>query len=55
MSRTTIASGAAPNDEEDLRKWSENPDSIKPGCLMPAMQLNQQDVNPLVAYLMTLR
>jgi cytochrome c oxidase subunit 2 len=55
MSRTTIASGAAPNDEKDLRMWIENPDSIKPGCLMPAMQLNEQDVSSLVAYLMTLR
>ncbi len=55
MSRTTIASGAAPNDEKNLRQWIENPDSIKPGCLMPAMQLNQEDVNSLVAYLMTLR
>lgn len=55
MSRTTIASGAAPNDEKDLKQWVEDPDTIKPGCLMPAMQLNQQDVNALVAYLMTLR
>ena len=55
MSRTTIASGAAPNDEKDLRQWIEDPGTIKPGCLMPAMQLNQQDVNALVAYLMTLK
>jgi len=55
MSRTTIASGAAPNDEKNLRLWVEDPDAIKPGCLMPAMQLNQQDINALVAYLMTLR
>ena len=55
MSRTTIASGAAPNDEKDLRQWIEDPDVIKPGCLMPAMQLNQQDISSLVAYLMTLR
>jgi len=55
MSRTTIASGAAPNDEKDLRLWVEEPDAIKPGCLMPAMQLNQQDVSALVAYLVTLR
>jgi cytochrome c oxidase subunit 2 len=55
MSRTTIASGAAPNDEKDLRLWVEEPDAIKPGCLMPAMQLNEQDVSALVAYLMTLK
>jgi len=55
MSRSTIASGAAPNDEKNLRLWVEEPDAIKPGCLMPAMQLNEQDVSALVAYLMTLR
>jgi len=55
MSRSTIASGAAPNDEQNLKLWVENPDAIKPGCLMPAMQLNQADVNALVAYLMSLK
>jgi cytochrome c oxidase subunit II len=55
MSRTTIASGAAPNDEKNLKLWIEDPGAIKPGCLMPAMQLDQQDVNALVAYLMTLK
>jgi cytochrome c oxidase subunit II len=55
MSRTTIASGAAPNDEKDLKLWIQDPDAIKPGCLMPAMQLNKQDVNALVAYLMSLK
>ena len=55
MSRTTIASGAAPNDEKNLRQWIEDPNVIKPGCLMPAMQLNQQDIDALVAYLMSLR
>jgi len=55
MSRITIASGAAPNDEKNLKQWIEDPDAIKPGCLMPAMQLNQQDINDLVAYLLTLK
>jgi cytochrome c oxidase subunit 2 len=55
MSRTTIAAGAAPNDQKNLRLWIQQPDAIKPGCLMPAMQLKDQDVDALVAYLMTLR
>jgi cytochrome c oxidase subunit II len=55
MSRDTIASGAAPNTRENLRAWIQNPDSIKPGSLMPAMQLNEKDVDALVAYLETLR
>jgi cytochrome c oxidase subunit 2 len=55
MSRTTIASGAAPNDEKNLTLWINEPDAIKPGCLMPAMQLEEPDVKTLVAYLMTLK
>jgi cytochrome c oxidase subunit 2 len=55
MSRTTIAAGAAPNTEENLLLWVKEPDAIKPGCLMPAMQLEQQDVKALVAYMMSLR
>lgn len=54
MSRTTIAAGAATNTADNLRLWVKDPDSIKPGALMPAMQLEQQDVDALVMYLMSL-
>jgi cytochrome c oxidase subunit 2 len=55
MSRDTIASGAASNTRENLRAWIENPDSIKPSSLMPAMKLNDHDLDALTAYLETLR
>jgi cytochrome c oxidase subunit 2 len=55
MSRDTIAAGAAPNTPENLRLWIRNPDSIKPGSLMPAMELNDQELDALAAYLETLR
>ena len=55
MSRDTIAAGAADNTPQNLRLWIENPDAIKPGSLMPAMQLNDQDLEALTAYLETLR
>lgn len=54
MSRTTIGAGAAPNTEGNLLLWVSDPGAIKPGCLMPAMQLDQQDVKAIIAYLMTL-
>ena len=54
MSRTTIAAGAAQNTKDNLRLWVKEPDAIKPGCLMPAMQLEQQDIDSLVAYLTSL-
>jgi len=54
MSRDTIASGAAPNTSENLRLWIENPEAIKPGSLMPPMQLSDADLDALVRYLQTL-
>ena len=55
MSRDTIASGAASNTSDNLRLWIQTPDAIKPGSLMPAMQLNEQDLDAVTAYLETLR
>jgi cytochrome c oxidase subunit 2 len=54
-SRVTLASGAALNTPENLRGWIQNPDDLKPGALMPAMQLNNEQIDELVAYLETLR
>jgi len=55
MSRRTIAAGAAENTNENLRLWIQNPDAIKPGSLMPAMKLNDADLDALVRYLETLQ
>ena len=55
MSRATIASGAAISNREVLKMWIENPDAIKPGSLMPAMKLDEKDLDALTAYLETLR
>jgi cytochrome c oxidase subunit 2 len=53
-SRTTIAAGAAMNTPQDLYQWIQSPDHFKQGVLMPAMQLSDQQINDLVAYLDTL-
>jgi cytochrome c oxidase subunit II len=55
MSRQTIAAGAAENTAENLRLWIQKPDAIKPGSLMPAMQLGDSDLDALVRYLETLK
>lgn len=55
MSRDTIAAGAAPNTPNNLRLWIRNPEAIKPGSLMPAMELNDQELDALTTYLETLR
>jgi cytochrome c oxidase subunit II len=54
MSRDTIASGAVANNPQNLRQWLKEPDHFKQGSLMPAMQLNDQQLDEMVAYLSTL-
>ncbi|MCU1386120.1 MAG: cytochrome c oxidase, subunit [Acidobacteria bacterium] len=55
MSRDTIAAGIAPNTRDNLRRWIRNPDDIKPGSRMPAMNLNEQELDAVTAYLASLR
>ncbi len=55
MSRDTLASGVVKNTAENLRAWIKAPDRFKPGVLMPAMNLNDQDLDQLVEYLATLK
>src|SRR5438445_9983913 len=55
MSRETIAAGAAANTHDNLRLWIRKPDAIKPGSLMPAMELSDRELDAVTAYLETLR
>jgi cytochrome c oxidase subunit II len=53
-SRDTIASGPVENTPENLRRWIADPNEMKPGSLMPAMHLNDHDLDAITAYLTTL-
>lgn len=55
MSRETLAAGMIKNTPENLHSWVRDPQSIKPGCLMPAFGLNAQELELVVAYLKTLK
>ena len=55
MARATLGAGVAPNTRERLRAWVKNPDDLKHGVLMPAMQLDDKQLDQLVDYLVTLR
>jgi len=56
MSRDMLAGGMIPNDRtgENLRKWIADPQKIKPGCLMPAFGLSENDLDGVVRYLASL-
>ena len=53
-SRTTFAGAMFELNEENLRLWLEDPPARKPGSLMPDLNLTDQQISDLVAYLMSL-
>jgi cytochrome c oxidase subunit 2 len=54
-SRSTIAAGVMTNTPENLKAWINDPQQIKPGCLMPSMKLGGKELDQLVSYLETLK
>lgn len=54
-SRLTIAAGVLDNNAENLARWIGNPQDVKPGSLMPNMDLTEPQIEQLVAYLQSLR
>ena len=55
MSRATLGAGVVDNTPHNLRAWMRNPQHLKPGNLMPDMQLTPQELEHIVAYLVTLQ
>jgi cytochrome c oxidase subunit II len=55
MSRQTVGSGVATNTPEHLKIWVRDPSRMKPGVLMPAMNLSENDLDDLVTWMVTLK
>jgi cytochrome c oxidase subunit II len=55
MSRQTLGSGAAMNTPDYLKIWVRDPARIKPGVLMPAMNLSEHELDDVVAWMVTLK
>ena len=55
MSRSVIGAGVVRNTPENLHTWVYDPQILKPGCRMPSMKLDQDGVNEIVQYLLTLK
>jgi cytochrome c oxidase subunit II len=53
--RRTLAAGVLQNTPADLARWLKNPQSIKPGCKMPNLNLTDAQVRDLVSFFETLR
>jgi cytochrome c oxidase subunit II len=55
MSRQTLGSGVAANNDENLRSWLHDPQVLKPGNRMPNMKLDDKEIDLVLAYLKTLK
>lgn len=55
MSRQTVGSGVATNTPDHLKTWVRDPAQMKPGALMPAMNLSEHDLDDVVTWMVTLR
>jgi cytochrome c oxidase subunit 2 len=49
--RETLAADTIPNTPEDLFRWIQDPQSIKPGAKMPGLGLGPKKFHAIVAYL----
>ena len=54
-SRFTIAAGTLPNTKGHLGGWIADPQNIKPGNHMATVNLNPEDLQPLLDYLESLK
>ena len=54
-SRGTLASATIDNSPDNLARWIEHPDKVKPGTKMPPVPLDAPSLHALVTYLETLR
>lgn len=54
-SRSWLGSGVALQNQADIRDWVRDPNHLKPGVLMPDMQLSEPQIDQITAYLMTLK
>lgn len=52
--RDTFAGAMFDNDERNLRAWLRDPPAEKPGSLMPDLDLTEEEIDGLIAYLATL-
>jgi cytochrome c oxidase subunit 2 len=54
-SRTAIAGGTLTNTPGNIKRWLKDPPAIKPGSLMPNLNLSDADIEALTAYLTSLK
>lgn len=55
MGGRSYIAGRFPNDEIWMTLWLEDPPALKPGTVMPNLNIGERDARDIAAYLATLR
>ena len=55
FSRRAYIAGTLPNGPENLVRWIEDPQAIRPGSAMPRLGIGEAEARDIAAYLLTLR
>ncbi|MFQ5795481.1 MAG: cytochrome c oxidase subunit II [Candidatus Bipolaricaulia bacterium] len=53
--RTTLGAGILDNNPENLADWLRDPQAVKPGNRMPNLNLSEDEISALAAYLQSLK
>ncbi|HEY6959456.1 MAG TPA: cytochrome c oxidase subunit II [Candidatus Limnocylindria bacterium] len=53
--KTPIAGVLSPVNEQNLTTWIHNPPAVKPGTLMPNLNLSDEQIHDIVQWLLTLK
>lgn len=54
VARLSYIAGRIPNRPDNMVAWLRNPPALKPGTIMPAMGISEQEARHMAAYLYTL-
>lgn len=55
VSKRPQLGGSIPNTPENIRRWIKDPAGVKPGTMMPNLNLSDKEVDDLAALLATLK
>ena len=55
MGRLSYIAGSIPNQPENMVRFLQNPPAVKPGTLMPALGISEEEARHMAAFMYTLK
>lgn len=55
MGRLSYIAGSIPNQPENMIRFLQNPPAVKPGTLMPALGISEDEARHMAAFMYTLK